>query len=40
MTSNILIWGMSTLGVPQFLSVRLTVPRILVVYTFWLMEGG
>lgn len=39
MTSNILLWGMRTLGVPQLLSVRLTVPRILV-YTFWLMEEG
>lgn len=40
MISNILLWGMRTLGVPQSLSVRLTVPRILVVYTFWLMEEG
>lgn len=40
MTSNILLWGMRTFGVPQPLSVRLTVPRILVVYIFWLMEGG
>lgn len=40
MTSNILLSGMRTLRVPQPLSVRLTVPRIIVVYTFLLMEEG